>query len=164
MKRTGLLILCLALCLATVATVKLDAQAVAKPPLKGYFTYIPWRGGTAHDAMVASQNGATIPMSSFTFPASKDGQTYTDVIVGQSPFAGPPAKTHVKILLVPMKIRIGINVFDSTAPNSCGGSLGNTDLANFQNSPILTPVTFDGQPGAGHAALVNGVNMGPHTY
>ncbi|MGH6812876.1 MAG: hypothetical protein ACREDM_11230, partial [Methylocella sp.] len=28
----------------------------------------------------------------------------------------------------------------------------------------LTPVTFDGQPGAGHAALVNGVNMGPHTY
>ena len=55
-------------------------------------------------------------------------------------------------------------MFKSTAPNSCGGSLGNTDLANFLNSPILSAVSFDGGSGAGHAALINGVNMGTHTY
>ena len=45
--------------------------------------------------------------------ASKDGITYTDMIVGQSPFATPPTKTHVKILLVPMKIHIAGHVFKS---------------------------------------------------
>jgi hypothetical protein len=145
-------------------TVKLRAQAALQPPLKGYFGYIPWREGTAKDAMAASNAGTTIPMASFSHIASKDGLTYTDVIVGQSPFVGPPAKARVKILLVPMRIHIGTNVFKSTAPNSCGGSLGNTDLANFLNSPILSAVSFDGGSGAGHAALINGVNMGTHTY
>ncbi|MGH9830748.1 MAG: hypothetical protein ACREDR_46675, partial [Blastocatellia bacterium] len=166
MKRTPLLIFCLAMVALTATVVKLHAQAALKPPLRGYYTYIPWRGGTAHDAIAASNARATIPMASITAPASdtKDGLSYTDVIVGQSPFAGPFVKTKVKILLVPMKIIIGTHAFKVNAPNSCGGSLGNTDLANFQNSPILTNVTFDGGSGAGHAALVNGVNMGTHTY
>lgn len=92
------------------------------------------------------------------------GISYTDVIVGKSPFLTTHAASTVKILLVPMVINIGSTVFDSTVANSCGGSLGHTDLANFQSSPILRPVTFDGGAAAGHAALVNGVNMGKATY
>jgi len=42
--------------------------------------------------------------------------------------------------------------------------MGHSDVANFQNSPIMSPVTFDGAGGAGHGALVNGVNMGTGTY
>ncbi|MGH6835991.1 MAG: hypothetical protein ACREC9_10680 [Methylocella sp.] len=164
LKRTPLLILCLATVALTATTVKLDAQAAAKPHLRGYSIVIPWKGGTADDAMAASKAGATIPLASFSFLASKDGGTYTNVIVGQSPFLATHFPTRVKILLVPMKLHIAGHVFDSTAPNSCGGSLGNSDLANFQNSPILSPVTFDGGLGAGHAALVNGVNMGRRTY
>lgn len=164
MKRKTILILCLATAALTATTVKLRAQATAKPHLRAYSIVIPWKGGTADDAMAASNAGATIPMASFSHRASKDGLTYTDLVVGQSPFVGPPAKTHVKILLVPVRIHIGTSVFKPTAPNSCGGSLGNTDLANFLSSPILSPVTFDGGLGAGHAALINGVNMGTHTY
>ncbi|MGH6839226.1 MAG: hypothetical protein ACREDT_10600 [Methylocella sp.] len=164
MKRTTILILFLATAALTATTVKLRAQAAAKPHLRAYSIVVPWKGGKAEDAMAASKAGTTIPMASFNFKASKDGVSYTDVIVGQSPFVGPPAKTHVKILLVPLRIHIGTNVFKPSAPNSCGGSLGNSDLANFLASPILAHVAFDGGLGAGHAALVNGVNMGDHTY
>lgn len=162
MKRTPLLIFCPAAAALTVAQVKLHAQAA--PPLKGYFGYIPWTGGTAEDAMAASITGATIPLASFTHTASKDGHSYKDVIVGQNPFLTSHTPKTVKILLVPMVVNIGTHVFDSTVANSCGGSLGHTDLANFQNSPILKHVTFDGGAGAGHAAKVNGVNMGAATY
>jgi hypothetical protein len=164
MRRRLLLISCLAAVALTVTNVKLHAQAALEPPLRGYSVVIPWTGGTADDAMAATIKGATIPLSSFTFKASKDGKTYRDVIVGQSPFLAKHTPTTVKILLVPMVIHIGTHVFDSTAPNSCGGSLGHSDLTNFRESPILTPVTFDGHPGAGHAALVNGVSMGTKTY
>ena len=115
-------------------------------------------------AMAAIGKAATIPLSRFTFTASKDGRQYTDVIVGQNPFAATHTPTHVKILLVPMVIHIGSQVFDSTAPNFCGGSMGHSDLQNFRGSPILTPVTFDGGIGPGRAAKVNGVNMGTRTY
>ena len=164
MKRTLLLILCLAAVALMVTQAKLHAQDANRPPLKGYFGYIQWREGTAKDAMAASIKAATIPLASFNVTASKDGRTYTDVIVGQNPFQTTHTPTTVKILLVPMVINIGGQVFSSTALNSCGGSLGHTDLANFQSSPILTPVTFDGGAGAGHAAKVNGVNMGTKTY
>ena len=159
MKGKAILILCLATAALTATTVKLRAQAAAKPHPRAYSIVIPWKGGTANDAMAASIAGTTIPMASFNVVASKDGNTYTDVIVGQSPFATPLIQTHVKVLVVPVKLHIAGHVFDPTAPNSCGGSLGHTDLANFQSSPILSPVSFDGGSAAGHASLINGVNM-----
>jgi hypothetical protein len=159
-KRILLAIFCVAAVAVTVAKVKMNAQS---SPLRGYFAVIPYPGNS-QDALVASQNNATIPLSSYTFKASKDGNTYTDVIVGQTPFQRGHTPTTVKVLLVPMIINIGANVFDSTAANSCGGSMGHSDVANFQNSPIMSPVTFDGAGGAGHGALVNGVNMGTGTY
>ena len=164
MKRKTILILCLATAALTATTVKLRAQAAAKPHLRAYSIAIPWKGGTTDDAMAASKAGTTIPMASFNVVASKDGITYTDVIVGKSPFATPPTKAHVKVLVVPVKLHIAGHVFNPIAPNSCGGSLGHTDLANFLSSPIFSPVSFDGGSGAGHAALVNGVNMGARTY
>jgi hypothetical protein len=165
-KHRVLWMLCAATVALIVAQVKLHAQVaeLPKPPLKGYYTYKPWKGGTARDAMAASAKATTIPLASFNFTASKDGNSYTDVIVGQSPFDKTPKPTTVKILIVPMIIHIGNAVFDPTAKNTCGGSLGHTDLANFRGSPILTPVTFDGGTGAGHASLINGVNMGKDTY
>ena len=159
MKGKAILILCVATAALTATTVKLRAQAAAKPHLRAYSIVIPWKGGTTDDAMAASKTGTTIPMASFNVKASKDGITYTDVIVGQSPFATPLTETHVKVLVVPVKLHIAGHVFNPNAPNSCGGSLGHTDVANFQSSPILSPVSFDGGSGAGHAALVNGVNM-----
>ncbi len=164
MKHISFLILCLAMVALLVIPGKPHAQAAMKQPLRAYFGYIPWTEGTDEDALAASIVSKTIPLSSFSHTASKNGKTYKDTIVGQNPFLKKHTPTTVKILLVPMIIDIGTSVFDSTAPNSCGGSLGNSDLANFQASPILTPVTFDGGSGAGHAALINGVNMGTQTY
>jgi hypothetical protein len=170
MNRTLLSVLLLMLCFASLALTasngKVHAQALPTP-LRGYTTYIPYPGGhgAAMAAMAAFGPSGTIPLDSITFVASKDGQHYTDVIVGESPFEKGDRNhpTHVKILLVPMEIHIGSNVFDSTVGNFCGGSLGHSDLDNFRNSPILTPVDFDGGTGLGHAAKVNGVDMGKRT-
>ena len=166
MKRTLLLILCFAAVALTATRVRIYAQDAAESShLKGYSLVIPWKGGSAADAIAASSKATTIPLASFTFTASKDGQSYTDVIVGKSPFQPPYTSTTVKLLVVPMIINIGPFVFDSTAPNSCGGSMGNSDLANFLNSPIMTPLLFDGGTGPGHAALINGVKLeGKQTY
>jgi hypothetical protein len=161
MKRALLMILCLIAVAVTVIKVKVHAQ---DPVLNGYYTVKPWTGGNQNDAMVMANASATIPLGSFTFTASKDGGSYTDVIVGQSPFRRGHSPTTVKILVVPVIINIGGNIFDPTAANNCGGSMGHTDVANFLASPIMSPVTFDGAGGAGHGALVNGVNMGTGTY
>jgi hypothetical protein len=172
MNRTLLSVLLLILCFASLALTasngKVHAQALPTP-LRGYSIVIPYPG--SHDAamaasMAASREGRTIPLDSITFTASKDGRFYTDVIVGESPFEKGDRNhpTHVKILLVPMEVHIGSNVFDSTAKNFCGGSLGHSDLDNFLDSPILTPVDFDGGSGVGHAARINSVDMGEGTY
>ncbi len=160
MKRAFLLALCFVAFALTATNISVHAQEAERPHLKGYSMVIPWKGGTADDAIAASKKATTIPMASYTFTASKDGQTYTDVIVGKSPFQAPYGTTKVKVLLVPMIIDIGFNRFDSTAPNNCGGSMGNSDLANFLNSPIMTPLSFDGGTGPGHASLINGVHVG----
>ena len=155
------LLLIFGFAVAMAATMgRIHAQDPEKPHLRGYSIVKPWKGGTAADAIAASSKATTIPLSSFTFTASKDGQTYTDVIVGKSPFQPPYNSTKVKVLVVPMIINIGPYVFDSTAPNNCNGSMGNSDMANFLNSPIFTPVLFDGGTGPGHAALINGVKVG----
>ncbi|MBO0733740.1 MAG: hypothetical protein J2P49_05355 [Methylocapsa sp.] len=159
----ALMILCAAGLLLMAGKDKARAQGVLTPPLKGFVTVIPFPGKT-EDALAASIKGATIPLNSFPVKASKNGTTYTDVIVGQSPFSKPLTATHVKILLVPMVIHIGSSTFSSIVANNCGGSLGHTDLANFLASPILKPVIFDGATGAGHGAKVNGVIMGTDTY
>jgi hypothetical protein len=158
MKRTVLLTLCL-----IIVVPKLIKAQNPDAPRKGYYKVFPY-AGDPDGAVKKSRKGDTIPLSNFTFTASKDNHTYRDVIVGQSPFDDKLNPTSVKVLVVPMIINIGNSVFDSTLANTCGGSMGNSDLDNFLNSPIITPVTFDGQTGPGHAALVNGVNMGTQTF
>ena len=163
MKHTLLLTFCLAGVALMVTQVKMNAQDA---PLPAYFGVVPWTGGSSGEAMVAIKAAAatTIPLASYSFTASKNATAYTNVIVGQNPLQRGHSPTTVKILLVPMIINIGTEVFDSTAANTCGGSNGNSDVLNLQNSPILSPVTFDGAATAGHASLVNGVNMGTSTY
>jgi len=137
---------------------------------KPYFTYKAYPG-PVEDIQALANNPAptaTIPLASFSVKASKDGKTYTDVIVGRSPGALPHETTHVNVLIVPVVLTIetsaGNVVFSTLAANSCGTSKGHTDYANFLDSPIIKPVTFDGSTAAGHAAKINGINMGVGTY
>jgi hypothetical protein len=89
MNRTVLSVLLLILCFASLALTasngKVHAQALPTP-LRGYSIVIPYPGSheDAMAAMAAIGKAATIPLSRFTFTASKDGRQYTEVIVGQN--------------------------------------------------------------------------------
>jgi hypothetical protein len=146
----------------------LQAQAIQTLPtsLKPHYTFkrFPGTVGEARAALATAALGSTIPMSVISFSASKDDKFYGDLLVGQSPFDTPLTTTHVNVLVVPVVVGIGAQVFSPVAVNNCGGSLGRADLTNLLASPIFKPVNFDGVAGFGHAATVNGVAMGLGTY
>ncbi len=123
---------------------------------------VPWRGDPG-TAIAGAEAGTTIPLAKFTQQASKDGRLYADVIVGRSPFWTRKFTVTIPVLVVPLIVRIGSAVFDPTAADPCvpGGA---TPLAAFLASPLLNDVAFDGGPGAGHAALINGTDGGVTTY
>jgi hypothetical protein len=103
-------------------------------------------------------------MGSFTFTAAKDNKSYTDVIVGRSPFLRSKTLTPVDVMIVPLIITIGTTTFDPTITDTCISTVTSSDLLLFQNSPIFNNVTFDGSGAAGHASMMNGVNVGTTNY
>ena len=78
-------------------------------------------------AMAAIGKAATIPLSRFTFTASKDGRQYTDLIVGQNPFAATHTPTHVKILPFTLAARCSIRPLQISAA-------GRWDTLTFKTS------------------------------
>jgi hypothetical protein len=128
----------------------------------GYSSVIPYNG-RIEDALAASATGQTIPMASHTFTATKDGNTYTDVFVGATPFEATKGTTTVNLLIVPVIVVIGSTTFDPTVPDPCIYA-GLSPLQAFQQSPVFSKVVFDGGDQNGHAATVNGVNVGTTIY
>jgi hypothetical protein len=163
MNHTAIAIFTLPIIAALPSAAAAAAAAAAEPGHAiGYYGAIPY-DGTPGQALAASRKGGTIAMSSFSNTATKDGKTYTDVIVGDSPYSSKLNTTTVDVLVVPLVVTIGTTTFDPTAPSSCiAGDL--TPLSAFEASPIFKPVAFDGKAATGHAALVNGVDVGKTTY
>jgi hypothetical protein len=126
---------------ATIGVQHLLAQEAAAE-LPGYYLTIPWTEGTADDALAQAQATSTIPMLSYTWSASKDGNTYTGVFAGGNFTTG--AKTNIPVVVVPLKLEIGSAVFDPNKANSCDGSV--SALTRFKKSPLVvhSPLTFNG--------------------
>ena len=111
--------------------------------LHGSFAVVPWARGTHLDAMRQSASSATIPMSSYSIVAGKDGKTYSGTIVGGSPWASTLTSTTINAVVVPLKISIGKATFDPTAIDSCSGT---SAQASFNGSPLVVnndPVAFN---------------------
>jgi hypothetical protein len=128
----------------------------AKP--RAVFGVVPYAGSRAR-ALRDAAAALTIPLTPITFTASKTNTSYTDTIVGYSPFPKGKVGETITMVVVPVVVQIGSTNFDPTAPDSCIAK-DVSPLAALQGSPLLNPVTFDGQNVAGHASLVNGVNIG----
>lgn len=134
-------------------------------PAKGYpiSRNVPYTGSIS-EALAAAASGTTIPLAEYTFVASKDGKTYTDVIVGKSPFAATKGISLVHVLIVPVIVTIGSTTFDPTAVDTCIAGATISPLVAFQESPLFKRVAFDGAGGAGHGDTMNGVDVGSTTY
>jgi hypothetical protein len=119
--------------------------------------------GSIEKALSDAAAGSTIPLATFTRPATKDGKSYSDTIVGASPFAPTKTTTTINVVLIPVIVQIGSTTFSPMAPDPCIVPKV-TPLAAFQHSPLLQNVVFDGGGGNGHAATMDGVNVGTTTY
>jgi hypothetical protein len=117
--------------------------------LKGYYRRLPWKQGGRQEAMTMALAGTTVPLAQFPFTASKDGQNYTSVVVGTSPFSQPPTGSTINAVIVPLKVTIGSTTFDPTVPNSC--DLNMSALNRFRQSPLANDV-----PGL----TMNGIDLG----
>jgi hypothetical protein len=89
-------------------------------------------------AMGAAIDGAAIPLTPYTDMAS-DGNTYSGVLVGTSPFDGSGATTTVTSPIIPVVIQANLGgllyTSDPTAPDPCLPSGSDVDLVT--NSPIF---------------------------
>ncbi len=108
-----------------------------------------WAGDQNAAAIFQSAQGTTIPMSTFSRKASKDGKTYTSTIVGSSPFAATLTGTSINAVVIPVVFVLGSNTFDPTASDVCDG--GVSALTRFKQSPLSQNVPN---------LKINGVNVG----
>jgi hypothetical protein len=125
--------------------------------LNGYYRSIPWKRGGRKDAMKMALAGQTIPLSQYTFTASKDGQSYSGVLVGTSPFANRLTAAAINAVVVPLKVTIGSAVFDPSAPDSCDSNV--SALTRFHQSPLANDVadlTMNGVD-LGNVQFINGL-------
>lgn len=127
---------------------KLFAQETASQPvLHGYFLTEPWTGDPNSLNVDSSSTAATIPLSTYTFAATKDSSSRKGTIVGTSPFAAI-ASSVTSVVVIPLKITIGTAVFDPGAPNTCDGGISTVN--RFHQSPLATVSPL----------VINGINVG----
>jgi hypothetical protein len=105
--------------------------------------------------MKTALDGAAIPLTTYTDMAS-DGNTYSGVLVGTSPFDGSGATTTVKSPIIPVVIQASLGglpyTSDPTAPDPCLPSGSDVDLV--MNSPIFGVTDY----------MMNGVDVGNTQY
>ncbi|HWX26846.1 MAG TPA: hypothetical protein VNZ53_05320 [Steroidobacteraceae bacterium] len=167
MKRTLLsLLFFVAAGLLTLASPAFTQDAGQKPqfPLNGYYTYGKLHGVTTEQAMLGGLAGTSIPLFSYKVTASRDGNPYSGVMVGRSPFFHGARTTNIPVVIIPVKFTmtdhdLGAQVFDPTAADPTCSPHGSA-LTVFEASPILNAVNFTMPfpPEAG------GVNVGSGQY
>jgi hypothetical protein len=124
--------------------------------LQGYYRRFPWKQGGRQEAMTMALAGTTVPLAQYSFTASKDGQNYTSVVVGTSPFSQPLTGSTINAVVVPLKVTIGSTTFDPTVPNSCDSNI--SALTRFRQSPLANDVpdlTMNGVD-LGNVQFING--------
>jgi len=114
------------------------------------------------NAMSASKTkGPQLQTFTYQVTSTRDGNVYSDQIVGKSPFSDPQGKTSVSAQLAPLVIVTnsvfagvdsagmiltapGVTVFDPTIPDdSCSSAPNDVPLKLVQQSPIFLPFAFN---------------------
>ena len=152
-----------ALCAAAPNLGEEPAQEQAtRPRLRGYFTVRRPAQGVDMEAIKGEiAKSATLPLWTFDFPSSRDGNSYPGAMVGLDPFTSP-GSVSVPTNVVPVIIRthqVGVSVNPKTgiittkpglttfnpsiADTGCLTAPNNVPTKLFEESPILQPATFD---------------------
>jgi hypothetical protein len=135
---------------------KAPKKAAPAAHLSGYYTRMPWTAGTRATAVSMAAAGTVLPMADYSFTASKDGQQYSGVLAGASPFATPLSSSTIGAVIVPLKIDIGSATFDASKADPCDASV--SGVTRLRQSPLVNDVpslTFNGI-NVGNAQFING--------
>jgi hypothetical protein len=153
MKPKCMMILLLCAVIPTLA----HAQTTAK--LKAYTSVKPARDANGNIIQPANSVSALVTFT-YTVKSSRDGNSYTGVMVGQDPFVPPFSPTNVTTPVVPLIITTntvatgitpsgiltttkGSTTFDPTMTDpACLKAPKDVPLSLFQESPIFQPVSF----------------------
>lgn len=122
----------------------------------------------------AAATASSLPVWSFSTTSSRDGNNYSGVMVGTSPFDGGDGSTSVRTQVIPLIIKVhrvatGINskgilsvksgdvTFDPTvAETACMTAPNDVPLKVFMQSPILKTADFTfGETNVGSAQYVD---------
>jgi hypothetical protein len=166
MKIRSALSLCLAFLMFAVALGLAQGSGSRKPALKAFSIVRPARdaNGNMLSPAEASAN-SSLPTFNYTTVSTRDGNTYSGVMVGQDPFSGGPfTTTAVDTPIVPLIITTksvafklskggilstikGFTTFNPTvADHACLKSPNDIPLALFLQSPILRATSFSFGP------------------
>jgi hypothetical protein len=127
-----------------------------RPTLKPYTTVIPARNFNWDAANTAARAPAASGLKIWTrtVVASKDGNSYPIVMVGQDP-ATSTVTTNIPAVIIPVIVYINGTVFNPTvADTTCMVAPNNVPLTVFRQSPLFNS----------HAFTMNGVSEGSTQY
>lgn len=128
------------------------------PKLHAYTAVRP--AHVSPNAAAATSAASSLPVWTYDTTSSRDGNNYSGVMVGTSPFDGGDGSTSVRTQVVPVIIKVhriatGINdkgiltvktgevTFDPTVPNTaCMTAPNNVPLKVFMQSPIVRRADF----------------------
>src|SRR5579872_2767535 len=130
--------------LVVVLAPRAFAQDAVRPShLNGYYKHLSLRGARPEKIQGAIEAGAaikTVPMWSYSITSPVDGNSYSGVMVGGSPYFNGLRTTKIPVVLVPLIIKMPDgSTFDPTAADPCGST---TPIAAVQGSPILQPSAY----------------------
>jgi len=134
-----------------------QAKGIMGPRLKGYFTVRRTAGISAASTL---SSVSTLPLFTFRVASNRDGNTYTGVMVGHSPFNGGSQAANVATKILPVVIKThmvgttvnrdgtistipGNTTFDPRATTPCLVSPNNVPLKLFQQSPLIQVADFN---------------------
>lgn len=145
---------------APVVSAQDQAKQIA-PKLTPYFLVKPAPKTLSPAAAKSTLSSAGLPLFQYTTTSSRDGNTYSGVIVGNNPFGGGGGTANVVTQIVPLIIvthsiatgldekgnfstRLGETTFDSTQHDTaCLGPNNNVPVALVLQSPILRGSDFN---------------------
>src|SRR5712692_5006139 len=161
-RRSMLFLFCLLLVLLTIAPAPAQQLSTAqRPKLNAYTTVSPARDVNGKKLSPADASANSL-LTTFTYNvvSSRDGNSYTGVMVGQDPFGGNFTPTTVTSPIIPLIITTnsvavrlssggilatakGVTTFDPTAADTaCLSAPNDIPLALFRQSPIFQPANF----------------------
>jgi hypothetical protein len=144
--------------MAAVVPTVFAQEDSAPPPLVAHFKTLPLHGPSIkgfHAATVPAVVGTTqtLPMWTYRVTSPVDGNSYSGVMVGASPYFNGARTTNIPTMVIPLVITLPDGtVYDPTKVNPCFSN--GSPLAQVQASPVFQPLPY----------ALGGITMGTGQY